>query len=83
MVKIRSLEITPESAYLTRRRFMVGLGATVGAGGLLAACADPQAPVGWRQQRLNGGRRHHRLRELVGESLDIDLLVAHVWLVVR
>ncbi|MBN1221148.1 MAG: protein-methionine-sulfoxide reductase catalytic subunit MsrP [Anaerolineae bacterium] len=44
MVKIRSSEITPEHIYLSRRKFMQGIGA-VAAGSVLAACGV-QAPPG-------------------------------------
>ena len=43
MVKIKSSEITPERVYLSRRKFMFGIGA-LAAGTLLAACAP--APGG-------------------------------------
>jgi len=45
MVEIKSSEITLEAVYLTRRRFMVGIGAAIGGGGLLAACAAPETPT--------------------------------------
>jgi sulfoxide reductase catalytic subunit YedY len=38
MVKINSSEITPEDTYLSRRRFMVGVGALVANSVILAAC---------------------------------------------
>ncbi|MCX7669266.1 MAG: protein-methionine-sulfoxide reductase catalytic subunit MsrP [Anaerolineae bacterium] len=43
MDKIRPSEITPEWVYLSRRRFMRGIGASV-AGALLAACAPRTTP---------------------------------------
>ncbi len=42
MTKIKSSEITPEHIYLSRRKFMVGIG-SLAAGSLLAACAAPAA----------------------------------------
>ena len=39
MIKINSSEITPEHLYLSRRRFMVGVGALVANSLVLAACA--------------------------------------------
>jgi len=42
MREIKSSEITPEHIYLSRRKFMVGIGA-LAAGSLLAACAAPAA----------------------------------------
>jgi sulfoxide reductase catalytic subunit YedY len=39
MVKIDSSEITPERLYLSRRRFLVGIGALVANSAILAACA--------------------------------------------
>ena len=53
MAKIRSSEITPEHVYLSRRRFMAGVG-TLAASAALAACGAPApgaaapqpAPVG-------------------------------------
>ncbi len=42
MVKINPSEITPEEVYLSRRRFMKGLGA-LAAGSLLLAACGPQA----------------------------------------
>ena len=45
-IEIPSSEITPESIYLSRRRFMRGAAlstAAVAAGGLLAACGAPEA----------------------------------------
>jgi len=38
MIKIRSSEITPEHIYLSRRKFMVGIGALAASSALLAAC---------------------------------------------
>jgi sulfoxide reductase catalytic subunit YedY len=38
MVKINSSEITPKHVYLSRRRFMVGVGALVANSVVLAAC---------------------------------------------
>jgi sulfoxide reductase catalytic subunit YedY len=43
MVKIHSSEITPESIYLSRRKFMLGLGAAA-AGTVLSACGVGKAP---------------------------------------
>jgi sulfoxide reductase catalytic subunit YedY len=43
MIKIRPSEITPEHIYLSRRKFMTGIGA-VAAGSMLAACGV-QTPV--------------------------------------
>ncbi len=48
-IEIPSSEITPESVYLSRRHFMRGAAlstAAVAAGGLLAACASPEAEPG-------------------------------------
>ncbi len=42
MIKIRSSEITPEYIYLSRRKFMKGLGAIAASAALLSAC-EPQA----------------------------------------
>ena len=42
MTRIKSSEITPERIYLSRRKFMVGIG-SLAAGSLLAACAAPAA----------------------------------------
>ena len=39
MIKIDSSEITPEHLYLSRRRFLVGMGALVANSAILAACA--------------------------------------------
>ena len=44
MVKIRSSEITPEAVYLARRRFIIGLGAAIGSGGLLVGCSSAAEP---------------------------------------
>jgi sulfoxide reductase catalytic subunit YedY len=41
MVKIRSSEITPERVYLSRRKFMKGLGAIALGSAALAACGAP------------------------------------------
>ncbi len=38
MAEIKSSEITPESVYLSRRKFMVGLGMAAAGAALLAAC---------------------------------------------
>ncbi|MBI1877548.1 MAG: protein-methionine-sulfoxide reductase catalytic subunit MsrP [Chloroflexi bacterium] len=38
MIKIRSSEITPEHIYLSRRKFMLGIGALAASSALLAAC---------------------------------------------
>jgi sulfoxide reductase catalytic subunit YedY len=45
MIKIRSSEITPEHIYLSRRKFMVGIGALAASSALLAACAAQGAAV--------------------------------------
>ncbi|MBE7556476.1 MAG: protein-methionine-sulfoxide reductase catalytic subunit MsrP [Anaerolineales bacterium] len=45
MIKIRSSEITPEHIYLSRRRFMVGIGALAASSALLAACGTQGAAV--------------------------------------
>lgn len=42
MTKIKSSEITPEHIYLSRRKFMVGIGALAASSAILAACG----PVG-------------------------------------
>jgi len=44
MVKINSSEITPEHIYLSRRKFMVGIGA-LAAGSLLSACGVGSSPT--------------------------------------
>jgi sulfoxide reductase catalytic subunit YedY len=41
MIKINSSEITPERLYLSRRKFMVGIGALAANSVILAACAGP------------------------------------------
>jgi sulfoxide reductase catalytic subunit YedY len=43
MIKINPSEITPEHVYLSRRKFMVGIGALVTSSLLLSACG-PQEP---------------------------------------
>jgi sulfoxide reductase catalytic subunit YedY len=45
MIKIHSSEITPEHIYLSRRKFMVGIGALAASSALLAACAAQGAAV--------------------------------------
>jgi sulfoxide reductase catalytic subunit YedY len=47
MTKIKSSEITPESVYLSRRKFMKGIGALALSSAVLAACGgqDPTATV--------------------------------------
>ncbi|GIK38679.1 MAG: protein-methionine-sulfoxide reductase catalytic subunit MsrP [Chloroflexota bacterium] len=45
MIKIRSSEITPEHIYLSRRKFMVGIGALAASSALLAACGVQDATV--------------------------------------
>jgi sulfoxide reductase catalytic subunit YedY len=45
MIKIRSSEITPEHIYLSRRKFMVGIGALAASSALLAACGTQGAAV--------------------------------------
>jgi sulfoxide reductase catalytic subunit YedY len=42
MGKIRPSEITPEEMYLSRRRFMKGVGAFVASSLILAACGSPE-----------------------------------------
>ena len=44
MVKIKSSEITPEHIYLSRRKFMVGIGA-LAAGSVLSACGVGSSPA--------------------------------------
>ena len=43
MTKIRSSEITPEHIYLSRRKFMVGIGALAASSALLAACGTQES----------------------------------------
>lgn len=45
MIKIRSSEITPEHIYLSRRKFMVGIGALAASSALLAACGSQSGAV--------------------------------------
>lgn len=46
MIKIKSSEITPEHIYLSRRKFMVGIGALAASSAILAACGPAgNAPV--------------------------------------
>jgi sulfoxide reductase catalytic subunit YedY len=45
MIKIRSSEITPEHIYLSRRKFMVGIGALAASSALLAACGTQSGAV--------------------------------------
>jgi sulfoxide reductase catalytic subunit YedY len=45
MNKIRSSEITPEHIYLSRRKFMTGLGALAASSALLAACGTQTSTV--------------------------------------
>lgn len=40
MTKIKSSEITPEHIYLSRRKFMVGIGALAASSAILAACGS-------------------------------------------
>lgn len=44
MIPIKPSEITPEHIYLSRRKFMVGIGA-LATGALLGACANDAAPA--------------------------------------
>lgn len=44
MVKVKPSEITPEPLYLSRRKFMVGLGAVIGSA-LLSACRSQPSPL--------------------------------------
>jgi sulfoxide reductase catalytic subunit YedY len=47
MIKIESSEITPEHVYLSRRKFMVGVGALVAGSLVASACGRPAAePAG-------------------------------------
>ena len=41
MLEIKSSEITPEHIYLSRRKFMVGIGALAASSLMLGACASP------------------------------------------
>lgn len=45
MIKIHSSEITPEHIYLSRRKFMVGIGALAASSALLAACGTQGGAV--------------------------------------
>ncbi len=45
MVEIKSSEITPEHVYLSRRRFMKGVGALVASAAVLAACGPSGEPT--------------------------------------
>ena len=42
MIKIKSSEITPEHIYVSRRKFMVGIGALAASSALLAACGTQE-----------------------------------------
>jgi methionine sulfoxide reductase catalytic subunit len=52
MIKIQSSEITPEHIYLSRRKFMVGIGALAASSALLAACGT-QEEAAVRQEESN------------------------------
>jgi methionine sulfoxide reductase catalytic subunit len=52
MIKIQSSEITPEHIYLSRRKFMVGIGALAASSALLAACGT-QEDTAVRQEESN------------------------------
>jgi sulfoxide reductase catalytic subunit YedY len=52
MIKIQSSEITPEHIYLSRRKFMVGIGALAASSALLAACGT-QEGAAMRQEESN------------------------------
>ena len=45
MIKIKSSEITPEHIYLSRRKFMKGIGAIALSSAALAACGSPAQPA--------------------------------------
>jgi sulfoxide reductase catalytic subunit YedY len=45
VIGIKASEITPESVYLSRRRFMKGVGALVAGAAVLAACGQPGEPT--------------------------------------
>jgi sulfoxide reductase catalytic subunit YedY len=45
MIKINPSEITPEHVYLSRRKFMVGIGALVTSSLVLSACGGTPSPV--------------------------------------
>ncbi len=45
MTDIKSSEITPEHIYLSRRKFMVGVGALAASAAVLAACGPESAPA--------------------------------------
>ena len=61
MTKIKSSEITPEHLYVSRRKFMTGVGALAASAAVLAACgpsAEESSNAGDAAPAANGSEAH-------------------------
>ncbi len=68
MTKIKSSEITPEQIYLSRRRFMVGIGALAASSLALAACGVQSTSTG--QEIDEGSLQVSADTDELGDSLN-------------
>ena len=55
MIKIKSSEITPEHIYLSRRKFMTGIGALAASAAVLAACGPAGTSTQTQSSASSGG----------------------------
>jgi len=69
MVKIKSSEITPEHVYLSRRKFMVGLGA-LAATAALAACDTPSSAPAASDAETPGPLKAEGATDELGDPLN-------------
>jgi methionine sulfoxide reductase catalytic subunit len=74
MIKIRSSEITPEHVYISRRKFMVGIGALAASSAALAACIAPQpaAPAAAEAPPATAGEPEAAVAEAEAPPEDTD-----------
>jgi sulfoxide reductase catalytic subunit YedY len=76
MIKINSSEITPEHLYLSRRKFMVGIGALAANSVVLAACAGqtPATPTPSRPEGASSPTPSAVTGGLEGEATSFDAI---------
>ena len=70
MSDIKSSEITPEHIYLSRRKFMVGIGALAASSAILAACG-PQGGDAASDASENGGDEKEQILEVSANTDEL------------
>ena len=69
MIKIQSSEITPEHIYLSRRKFMVGIGALAASSALLAACGTQEGAAVRPEESNPEGLKTSATTDELGDTL--------------